>query len=666
MSGNTDSSTNQIHSGERRGIFGRFLLLLAFLILMLSCRALQADAAWVTNEDGTKKYTISQSPGYATGQVTIDGKKYYFNSKGVMQTGFVTINDKKYYFKSSGEMVTNKSFKVEGKRYRARKSGSLYTSRWYPKQSSAAAVYYQADGSMAVNTWVGSVYVGSNGRATGKTRTGWVTLEGNKYYATKDGKYKTGWFKVGKKTYYANSKGVVQTSTWVGNKYLKKSGAMATGKYTVGKKTYIFKSSGEKSTGWTTYSGKTYYCGKNGVVRKSKWIKNKYYVDADGVRVTGFYTIGNNTYYFNSKGVKQTGTVKVKGKLYRLKKSNGVLYKNCWISSKYYANSSGELLTGLNAVGGDLYYFKKTTGARIKDKKKTVSGDTYYFGSDGKAVKSKWVQIGSDWYYFQSTGKMAKSTYVSYNGVYYKVDSNGKRTNTTQSNGWSYSNGSFTYVNSDGKRVTGWQTIGSKKYYFNSSGVMQTGLQTIGGKKYYLYYPANKNSDGSPSGGYMVTSTTLYIGADKYKFDSNGVGTLQSSIKVSGTTTGSKIATEALKYVGNPYVYGGTSLTKGTDCSGFTMLIFAKYGITLDHFADDQMKGIGTSVKGTSVALNKSSLMPGDLIFYGSSSYASHVAIYIGDGQIVHASNSQPYPDGGIKISSYNYQTPVKAVRYWS
>ena len=59
-------------------------------------------------------------------------------------------------------------------------------------------------------------------------------------------------------------------------------------------------------------------------------------------------------------------------------------------------------------------------------------------------------------------------------------------------------------------------------------------------------------------------------------------------------------------------------------------------------------------------------LQPGDLLFYGSGNYASHVAIYMGNGQIVHASNSQPYPKGGIKISNYNYQTPIKAVRYWS
>ena len=65
------------------------------------------------------------------------------------------------------------------------------------------------------------------------------------------------------------------------------------------------------------------------------------------------------------------------------------------------------------------------------------------------------------------------------------------------------------------------------------------------------------------------------------------------------------------------------------------------------------------------VNVSTTHMLPGDLVFYGSSNYASHVAIYIGDGKIVHASNSQPYPQGGIKISNYNYQTPIRIVRYW-
>lgn len=108
----------------------------------------------------------------------------------------------------------------------------------------------------------------------------------------------------------------------------------------------------------------------------------------------------------------------------------------------------------------------------------------------------------------------------------------------------------------------------------------------------------------------------------------------------------------ALQFVGNPYVYGGSSLTNGTDCSGFTMSVYAKFGYSLPHQSGSQ------SNCGTRVSLD--SLLPGDLLFYSNGgSGIGHVALYIGNGQVVHAST----PSTGIKISSANYRTPICAVR---
>lgn len=107
----------------------------------------------------------------------------------------------------------------------------------------------------------------------------------------------------------------------------------------------------------------------------------------------------------------------------------------------------------------------------------------------------------------------------------------------------------------------------------------------------------------------------------------------------------------AKQFVGNPYVWGGTSLTKGADCSGFVLSVFKKYGVNLSHSSRAQAN------EGTKIKI--SDVKPGDLIFYGNGSGTiNHVAIYIGGGQIVHASS----PKTGIKISKYNYRTPVKAV----
>ena len=120
-----------------------------------------------------------------------------------------------------------------------------------------------------------------------------------------------------------------------------------------------------------------------------------------------------------------------------------------------------------------------------------------------------------------------------------------------------------------------------------------------------------------------------------------------------GSGLGAQIAAYATQFVGNPYVYGGASLTGGADCSGFTMAVFANFGIGLPHNAAAQ-SGCGTQV-------SLSDLQPGDLLFYDNGGGIGHVTLYIGNGQVVHASS----PETGIKISAYNYRSPVCAVRCW-
>lgn len=107
----------------------------------------------------------------------------------------------------------------------------------------------------------------------------------------------------------------------------------------------------------------------------------------------------------------------------------------------------------------------------------------------------------------------------------------------------------------------------------------------------------------------------------------------------------------ACQFVGNRYVWGGTSLTNGVDCSGFTMRIYEKYGIYLPHSSKAQAN-CGTRI-------DASQAKPGDLFFYGSGKSISHVAMYIGGGQVVHASSAKT----GIKISNAFYRTPICVVR---
>lgn len=121
--------------------------------------------------------------------------------------------------------------------------------------------------------------------------------------------------------------------------------------------------------------------------------------------------------------------------------------------------------------------------------------------------------------------------------------------------------------------------------------------------------------------------------------------------EVEAASKGTKVVKYAKKFVGNKYRYGGTSLTRGTDCSGFTMGVYKKFGKRLPHSSSAQRR-YGKKVK----SLKKAK--PGDLICY-----SGHVAIYMGNNKIVHASNSAPYPRGGIKISNNAKYRKIVTIR---
>lgn len=108
----------------------------------------------------------------------------------------------------------------------------------------------------------------------------------------------------------------------------------------------------------------------------------------------------------------------------------------------------------------------------------------------------------------------------------------------------------------------------------------------------------------------------------------------------------------ALQFEGNPYAYGGTSLTKGTDCSGFTQSVFRDKGIKIPRTSRVQ------AANGKKVPLSK--IQPGDLIFYKKRGVINHVALYIGNGKVISAGSKET----GIQVRDYDYRKPCKAVSY--
>lgn len=129
-----------------------------------------------------------------------------------------------------------------------------------------------------------------------------------------------------------------------------------------------------------------------------------------------------------------------------------------------------------------------------------------------------------------------------------------------------------------------------------------------------------------------------------------GPGGNASSAVISATRTA--LVAYAKQFLGNPYVYGGSSLTEGTDCSGFVMRIYEHFGIQTGRNSREQ------AANGRPIAVE--AVQPGDLLFYASGNTINHVAIYIGGGQVIHAASAKT----GIIISPSNYRTPCKAVTF--
>ena len=605
--------------------------------------SMKAEAKWRADAHG-RWYTIKAAPGYAVGWKQIGKYTYYFEKNKYAVTGWKLIDKKWYYFDIKGRLLAN---------------------RWVD------GYYLSADGSMAASTVITSgdqSYTidangnivrdpssadGSNILIPGVTenKNTWVENDGKYYYYNYKGKLAKGWLRIRDKTYYLNTETGERYSGWLkyNGKYYyfdAETGLMLKGWNKIGKYTYFFKTDGSAPRKWKKIKGKYYYFGKKGRMYTNRIISKKYYVNAAGERTYGFAQIGADTYYFHpTTGKMMTGWVLVGSKYYyfdangkmvtdtwigkRYLKSNGQMAKSCWVGA-YYINKKGNRT-------------KKTRSTGIW----TQKGKTYFLNSNYQKAKSQWVVSASGRYYYtDENGIVLTNQWV---GNYYVGETGARVTNQKlQIDDKTY------YFTSDGSKATGIVTLNGKTYLFDRNGVMVTGWYNNSVATFYFL----------PTTGEMVKSQIMIIDNVFYSFDANGYMTDQNASD-SDLTFGSKIAAYATQFIGNPYVYGGTSLTNGADCSGFTQSVMSHFGIKIPRTADQQAIGYdGTTTKyATAKIISVNNIQPGDLVFYYQP--ISHVGLYIGNGLIVHASTEAAYPVGGIKTSPFDFATIRAIVRYW-
>lgn len=240
---------------------------------------------------------------------------------------------------------------------------------------------------------------------------------------------------------------------------------------------------------WKKNSDGTYSYYDNGKLARNKWIDEDYYVNAKGVRHTGWLYKNKNWYYFAPSGkLIRSKWLHSSGKIYYASEAGALLTNGKYqVKDDCYAfNSRGLRLTGSRKYGGKYYFFGYKTGKMLKKQWVSINGKKYYYGKDGARVTSSWV------------------------GRYY-VDKSGARLINT----WKGKK----YLGSDGKAVTGLQKIGSYYYYFD--------------KKTFE----------------KAVSCTLEVDNSTYKFDSKGRGKVVSTKKAPSTTVNVESTYYTDKYV---------------------------------------------------------------------------------------------------------------------
>lgn len=462
------------------------------------------------------------------------------------------------------------------------------------------------------------------------TRDHWEKTEDGVFYVSADGQPYRGWKLISGLWYWLDPA---------------KGGAMATGPAEVEGTWYVFSSSGALSSGWVRKDGEWYYGASGGKMVRG-WVKGSawYYTDPESGRML-------------------TGAVEIDGKSYWLDPANGgACARSAWVEMPggflSYAANDGVLCMAVK----DGVLYKDATFTEVLSGWVDCGDDRLYADSQGH-VLTGWQRIDENWYLFDSNGIMHRGWYWNGSAYYYLDKSNG-----IMRTGWVSDLGSWYWLDSDngGAMATGWKKVGQSWYYLNpnNGGRMVTGSLMIDG------YIRTFNSDGSciywgyqnPSNYYQVSSKSVtipHLGQGIFGYRT------ESRISVSATRDEcvNAMITRAYDYVGTtPYIWDYSCAPGvGVDCAGLVMQCLYATGMDLgrytpwdhyytpghDHYANDMWNDPKFK------HLDFSQRRRGDLICYNG-----HIAIYLGNDQIIEAAS----PRYGVRVHSVYVGYPIKGV----
>ena len=493
-----------------------------------------------------------------TGPQTIDGVKVYFNPGGVQVKGGFGW-DGHYYDKDSGALVTNKFVEEYGRTYYVDENGNKAIGS---KEINGAWNYFDKHGELITNNFApDGRYYDKYGKQVDFGTNRYFELNGEWYYAGNDGAILKGPQTIDGVKVYFHQNGIQAKGYFVKDEddnksryYDKDTGALATNQYVIAynpykhrNERYYVNDQGIRLTGPQTIDGKqVYFDTYEGSQVFDNFADDGYFYDQDGNRVNlginRYVQVKGNWYYVGEDGKilrgEQTidgahvyfeyGGKQVKGDFDYNKqfhdKDSGNLVTNRFVTVKdktYFIGGDSKAIKGATVIDNTEYFFDEKTGTQVKGD--FASNDKYYDGITGALVINSYVQVDKDWYYVGNDGKRLKGSQTINNVPVYFDPYDGKQAKGVFGNdGYFYDKDSGAKIDLGTNRYV---YINDNWYYLNGEGKILKGSQTIDGVQVHFdpYYGNQIKGEFTDSSGYVVKANSYTSPVKFYDKDSGAL-----------------------------------------------------------------------------------------------------------------------------------------------